>query len=272
MSTGQECPVCLNTQTKEIFRTVVRHRHEAIVRFCEKCQFLFILDPKWLDEAYRQPITIQDTGILARNIALSKVTSIMLYFLFNRQGEFLDYSGGYGIFTRLMRDIGFDFYWCDPYATNLFARGFECVSGTSRFELITCFEVLEHLVDPVKEIGKMFDSSDSMLCTTTLLPSSIPRAHEWNYYGLEHGQHVSFYSSATLQFIARMFGCNLYSDGATTHLFTKRSLNPQFFRAILKLSRYGLFYYVRKRMNSRTEEDSESSISLNREDFHENSI
>ncbi len=38
---------------------------------------------------------------------------------------FLDYAGGYGVFTRLMRDIGFDFYWHDPYTQNLFANGFE---------------------------------------------------------------------------------------------------------------------------------------------------
>jgi len=162
-----------------------------------------------------------------------------------------------------MRDIGFDFYWYDPYSTNLTARGFELVDGMSDFELLTCFEVFEHLVDPVKEMEKMFHLSDSILISTYLLPAGIPKPENWWYYGLEHGQHISFYSFATMLFMAKTFGCNLYSNGATIHMFTKRSLNPLLFNLLLKLSRYGLFSYVKRNMKSKTQEDSKSNISSN---------
>jgi hypothetical protein len=162
-----------------------------------------------------------------------------------------------------MRDIGFDFYWWDPYSTNLMARGFELVDGMSNFELLTCFEVFEHLVDPLKEIEKMFRFSDSILCSTSLVPADIPRAEDWAYYGLEHGQHICFYSVATMRFIAKKFACNLYSDGANLHMLTKRSLYPLVFKLLLKLSRYGLFSYAKMNMKSKMGEDSKSNVSSN---------
>ena len=247
--------------TREMFRAIVRRQHTAKYRFCDQCQFLFVESPTWLDEAYKDPINIQDTGILARNLALSRITSVILYFLFNKRVQFLDYAGGYGIFTRLMRDIGFDFYWYDPYSTNLMARGFELVDGMSIFELLTCFEVFEHFVDPFKEVEKMFRFSDSILFSTSLLPAYIPKPGDWAYYGLDHGQHISFYSFATMQFMAKTFGCNLYSNRSNIHMFTKRSLNPLLFQLLLKLSRYGLFSYAKRNMKSKTQKDSKSKIS-----------
>ncbi len=257
-----ECPVCTNAATKEMFSAIVRNRYPAKYRFCERCRFLFIESPNWLEEAYKVPINVSDTGIMARNLNLSRITSVLLYFLFSKKGKFLDYAGGYGIFTRLMRDIGFDFYWHDPYSTNLMARGFEFAEGMSGFELLTCFEAIEHMREPMKEMEKMFGFSDSVLCTTTLLPAQIPNPDDWVYYGLDHGQHISFYSLATFQFMAKKFGYNLYSNRKNIHMFTKRSMNPVCFKLFLILSQYGFFSYVKRRMKSKTEDDQASNVSL----------
>ena len=108
---------------------------------------------------------------------------------------FLDYAGGYGVFTRLMRDIGFDFYWHDPYTQNLFANGFEDdLKSNSKFELLTAFEVFEHLVNPKEELEKMLRFSDTIVFSTELMPQEIPDPEEWWYYGFNHGQHISFYT------------------------------------------------------------------------------
>ena len=239
-----------------MFSAVVISKYQAVYCFCDRCQFLFVEAPEWLKEVYKDPINIYDTGVLARNISLSRRVAVIIYFFFSREGRFLDYAGGYGILTRLMRDVGFDFYWYDPHSTNLVARGFELVEANSNFELLTCFEVLEHLVDPIKEIEKMFRFSDSILLSTQLLPDSIPKPHEWPYYGLKHGQHVSFYSLKTLQFIAKKFGCNLYSYKKALYLLTSRNLNIFPFEILLKLAGHRRFYsYVKKCMKSKTDND-----------------
>ncbi len=50
------------------------------------------------------------------------------------------------MFTRLMRDYGFDFLHYDKHTQNLFARGFEF--HDEKIEAITCFECFEHFVNP----------------------------------------------------------------------------------------------------------------------------
>ncbi|MGD1699641.1 methyltransferase domain-containing protein [Dapis sp. BLCC M229] len=71
--------------------------------------------------------------------------------LFNPEGKFLDFGGGYGLFTRLMRDIKYKFYWQDKYCKNLFAQNLKAIPE-QKYELVTAFEVLEYLVNPITEI------------------------------------------------------------------------------------------------------------------------
>ena len=102
-----------------------------------------------------------------------------------RDGKFLDYGGGYGLFTRLMRDVGFDYYWSDPFTQNLFAKGFEFDSRYGEFELITCFETFEHFTDPMRELTSMMKFSSNIFLSTELLPIPIPSPSEWYYYAPE---------------------------------------------------------------------------------------
>jgi len=225
-------------------------RYEILYYLCNHCGFMQTEEPFWLDEAYGSAITAFDTGLVDRNIDLSKKVAVLLYCLFNSKGSYLDYAGGYGIFTRLMRDIGFDFYWHDPFSQNLVARGFE-YDGSSALQLITSFESFEHFTDPMPELDKMMTLSENILFSTELLPTPIPAPDSWWYYGLEHGQHVSFYSKKTLSYIAERYGLTVHSYGSTLHLLTGRDIHPKMFHAVLKFRKI-LFRYVTKRMSSKT--------------------
>ena len=153
------CKIC-NSNAKQVFNSKILKKYDVKYFKCDNCGYLFTEQPYWLDEAYSRSINLSDTGLLDRNIYFSKVLSVLIYFCFNKNGLFLDYAGGYGVFTRLMRDIGFNFYWHDPYTQNLFANGFEKdIKPDSKFELITAFEVFEHLVSPKEEIEKMLSYS-----------------------------------------------------------------------------------------------------------------
>jgi len=119
--------------------------------------------------------------------------TILLALFFNKNGKFLDFAGGYGVFVRLMRDIGFDFVLYDKYTQNLFAKGFE-YNPSHKIEAITTFESFEHFAKPMDEIESMLKISKNIIFSTELLPDPIPKPEDWWYYGLEHGQHISFYS------------------------------------------------------------------------------
>ncbi|MGQ0603595.1 MAG: class I SAM-dependent methyltransferase [Anaerolineales bacterium] len=163
---------------------------------------------------------------------------LVIVAFFSRHARFLDYGGGYGIFVRLMRDYGFDFYRQDRYTENLFAVGFDAEDQPGAiYELVTAFEVFEHLAQPLEEIEKMLAYSRNVLFSTQLLPISTPDLNTWWYYGLDHGQHIALYSRGSLQEIARHFGLNVYSCGSALHLFTEKKLPPAAFALIGRLGR-----------------------------------
>ncbi|MEN8263816.1 MAG: class I SAM-dependent methyltransferase [Nitrospirota bacterium] len=219
-----ECKICGRISEKT-FEATILSKHRISYYHCNYCGYLQTEDPFWLKEAYKESINITDTGIMGRNISLSKTAAAIIFRFFDYKSRFLDYAGGYGTFTRLMRDIGFDFYWHDPFTQNLFARGFEYVPEETNcsFDLLTSFESYEHFADPVNEMEKMLGISRNILFTTILLPNPVPEPEEWWYYGLEHGQHISFYSAKTLDYLSRRFGLNYYSLG-WIHLFTEKPL------------------------------------------------
>jgi hypothetical protein len=161
----------------------------------------------------------------------SSIVGKVIRFFFNRKGKFLDYGGGYGLFVRLMRDKGFDFFWYDKYSENLFSRSFIAFDliGSDDFELITSFEVFEHLVHPIDEISEMMKKGKSLLFSTELLPKfSIGSVDDWWYFSPDAGQHISFYSEKSLSYLASIFGCQVYSNGKNLHLFTYKKfwMNP----------------------------------------------
>ena len=198
---------------------------------CSDCGFVQTEDPYWLADAYSEAIAGSDIGLVTRNTNLSACARLLIEQYFNPDARFLDYGGGYGLFVRLMRDAGFDFYWSDKFCKNLFAQGFED-NGNSQYELVTAFELLEHLVNPVQEVSEMLKLGNSILFSTSLLPESNPAPGEWWYYAPHEGQHIAIHTPESLKRLSQQLGCNLYSDGESVHLITQRTLPDDIFATL----------------------------------------
>ncbi|MDR0408152.1 MAG: class I SAM-dependent methyltransferase [Campylobacteraceae bacterium] len=230
------CKIC-KASSKYTFSAKILNKYTIKYFLCPNCGFLQTEEPHWLDEAYKNSINLSDTGYMQRNISLSKKTSILLRLLFDKHASYLDYAGGYGVFVRLMRDIGFDFYWSDRYTDNIFAKGFE-YDNKNTLKAATTFESFEHFVNPMSEIEKLLSLSKNIIFTTELLPNIIPKPQEWWYYGLEHGQHISFYQQKTMYFIANQHKINYYNLGSL-QLFTDKNIYfPSLLKLFLKFSRF----------------------------------
>lgn len=218
-----------------LFSSKVLGRHEVSYYRCNQTGFIQTETPYWLDEAYHSAITSLDVGLVKRNLEHA-ATTCKLIDTWNMSGDsFLDFGGGYGLFTRLMRDLGYPFSHFDENCKNLFAQGFELESLdslTSRFDLITAWEVFEHLPQPVETIGVMLEHSDRVLFSTVLAPGQTPKSSEdWWYFTPQTGQHVSFYTLESLRFLAEKFGFHFYSDRVSQHLFSRQAFGHDPFRS-----------------------------------------
>lgn len=210
--------------TTLLFTGQVLNKYAIKYYRCNQTGFIQTEEPYWLDEAYSSAITKLDIGLPYRNINLSAIIGKLLVKDFNYKSIFLDYAGGYGLFTRLMRDKGFNFYNTDKFCQNLFAEYFDLDDlppGTA-FEAVTAFEVFEHLANPMQEIKQMLQFADNLFFTTELQPTHITAITDWPYFSTETGQHIAFYNTQSLDHIATQLGYNFYTDGAFIHLFTKK--------------------------------------------------
>lgn len=226
------CKIC-GCEVRHVFSNRVLKKHHADYFKCNSCGYLFADNPFWLSEAYENTITHADTGLLSRNIGFSRQIAVLIYHLFRRDGRYLDYGGGYGVFTRLMRDAGFEFYHIDPYTENLFARELAW-DQSSKMDGVTCFECFEHFADPMSDIRRIVAISKTVFFTTALLPEEVPPV-TWDYYGFDHGQHISFYAAKTLDCIARQLDLSVVSSG-NFHIFTPEPVSRRSVRALAKKS------------------------------------
>ena len=251
------CRIC-KSSTENLFSTIILQKFSVEYFQCPHCGYVQTESPFWLEEAYSRPINDVDTGLMMRSYWHRNVASTLIYILFNQRGKFLDYGGGYGVFVRLMRDIGFNFYWQDKHSENLFAKGLEFrKSEKYPVELLTCFEAFEHFVEPAIELANLLNISENILLSTELIPDPIPSPTEWWYYGSEHGQHIGFFQKKTFEYLANKHSLYFYTNGQNIHLFTKKLLLKPAFKWLTKASKY-ITPLIQKRMESLTWKDFET--------------
>ncbi len=101
------CRVCNNSESRYIFHGELIN-HSVKYYECDICGFVQTENPYWLEEAYDSAINDVDTGIMQRNQLCSKRATNLCALLKIKNEIILDFAGCYGIFTRLMRDVGFN--------------------------------------------------------------------------------------------------------------------------------------------------------------------
>jgi hypothetical protein len=221
------CRIC-NSQTTLIHKGRILNKYDISYFQCENCQFIQTESPYWLAEAYTEAIASTDVGLVGRNLLFKEMTEDILTKLFPECKSMVDYGGGYGLFVRMMRDRGFDYYRQDNFCKNLFAEYFDVKDRVIKaFDFLTAFEVFEHLSDPLKEIETMFSYAPTILFSTILIPSSLDDFKQWWYLSSMSGQHVSFYSYKSLEQIANNFSKKLYSNKINLHILTDKVIDAK---------------------------------------------
>ena len=254
------CPVCFGLM-RPAFTAQVLSKYQADYEVCDSCGFLRVDKPHWLEEAYSSAIAAADTGLVMRNISIACKVAAVLYWGMNERGagRYLDAAGGYGMLTRLMRDLGFDFYWKDKYCANLMVPGFAYKESLGNCLAVTAMEVLEHLTDPVEFVKETLAEANAqaIIFTTELYEGQPPHPDAWWYYAFPTGQHIGFYQRRTLEALGARLGLSLSSANGL-HILSKVPVNERLLKLLTNrwVSRLGP-WWIRRRLGSKTMSDHE---------------
>lgn len=266
------CRLC-SYVTSKLFTSVILHKYDIEYFLCPKCHLIQTEEPYWLEEAYSNPISILDTGILQRNylhlryILFSLTETKYKYPSFfenyfpksimwkKYNNNFLDYGGGYGILVRLLRDVGINAYHYDKYTKNLFANGFDLISDFN-YDSLGCFELLEHLTRPLDELSTIINKyKPNFIFISTKIYGNIVPNRDWWYYTFETGQHISFYSVETFRYLSKKFTFFYYQLNEDFHIFSKKELDINMISKRILNEKSKLYHFLKKSYSSLTFDD-----------------
>ncbi len=236
----ERCRLC-GSETEAVFTRRVIDRYEVTYFRCRGCGSLQTERPYWLGEAYSDSVTAIDPGAAQRvlnNFVLTRLVARLL-----KCPRILDYGGGAGLLCRLLRDVGWDAYSFDRYVKGGYAAGFSA-SPSEHFDLVTAYEVLEHLAEPAEELGEIFAGSPRAVLATTYLYAG--QDEQWWYLCPEEGQHVFMYSADAIGLIAKRFGYQaIFCKGffvfvrerlRSGQVWALRALSPRFVETLRPLA------------------------------------
>jgi hypothetical protein len=135
----------------------------------------------------------------------------------------LDYGGGNDVLCAALRSRGFkEAVTYDPMVEEHAAR------PDGKFDLVTCFETLEHLPDPLDGIGRIVEfvaDPGAVLYSTLTQPDDIDSCGVgWWYVGPRNG-HVSIFTKQALAAAWGSHGFRTIALNPGTHL-AYRNLPP----------------------------------------------
>ena len=111
----------------------------------------------------------------------------------------------------MMRDRGWRFSAYEKYTAPFFMDQFLARPDDRTWDLITAYEVFEHLPAPAAELAVILGCARTFVFFTT--DPWDQQGPDWDYLNPEQGQHVFFYSGKALHMIAGRHGFEYHDLG-----------------------------------------------------------
>lgn len=203
-------------------------------RRCVVCSFTFTTAfDAWTYEDFREQVYNEDYVVVDPDYIELRPTGnarvLADTFEASRASlDILDYGGGSGLTADLLRRQGFSAMTYDPFSE------FNVIPA-ARFDLISCFEVMEHVPSPKETVATMvalLKSSGAILFSTLVQPAEFETIGlNWWYAGPRNG-HVSLYSTLSLAHLFAPHGMRVSSFSEGVHIAYRQI--PSFASHLLK--------------------------------------
>ncbi len=207
-ATTLSCPICHAAEAREVFRKEfnvscncyfegrrlypVDTGRVAYVE-CGGCGFLWAPELHgWEPDTFKQRIYNAEYDLADPPFAFERPTRLAAWVArFARPGmRVLDYGGGEGLLARCLRETGFDAVSWDPFYD---ASG----KPAGPFDLVTCFEVVEHVPDQRRMFLELASLSQGGVCVFSTLLRPERLEDDWWYASPRNG-HISLHSERSL--------------------------------------------------------------------------
>ena len=199
-----KCRLC-EGKLQFTFKKKIINKHIISYYKCDLCKSLQTEQPYWLDGLYNiNNLEEVDFGSAYRLFRNQEKVFILSKLLGLKKG--LDWGGGDGILCRLLRDYCLNFYTIDKFTNSTYSNHF-IIKDYNSLDLITSFEVFEHLSKPKEDIDFLFSLNAKTIFISTKLYKN--QNEDWDYLYPDCGTHIFFYSQNSLELIAKKYKYNV---------------------------------------------------------------
>lgn len=193
---------------------------------CDECHFCFAPEfANWQiqdfkDKIYNEEYILVDPSYVDDR---PKNNARMIFNTFPEIGnkiKHLDFGGGDGLLSRILQESGWDSKSFDPFVDENLE-----VSSLGKFDIITSFEVFEHVPDVnelIKNLSSLLAHNGIIIFSTLVSDGNIIPCNRLNWwYASPRNGHISLFSKKSLGLLGEKEKFNFTSAPDGTHIFWK---------------------------------------------------
>jgi hypothetical protein len=225
----------------------------VVYRRCSGCRFVFTdFFDDFTSEMWRKFVYNEEYGRVDpdyKHVRPRINAHLLKTFLWGRKHTTigLDYGGGNGKTSELMRARGWTFDSFDPFGQTLMDQ-----SHLGHYNFSSAIEVFEHTPDPVGTLGEILSKMDPnrmMILISTVLTDGVVSDNSglgWWYAAPRNG-HVSLYSRKSLEKLGARFELQCLSVGSGPHFIYSGYKRDELMRFAIRGKLLRRFHFLNRR-------------------------